>query len=125
MKIYEELRKKYEGIEEYSVESGDWEDAGVEAYKEGNYLKAVEEFQRVIVSIPDHHNAYEMCSYALYETGEKERAIEYLEAGIEIAESFEGEAKLPEEMLEDMRGSLERMKRGERLDSEYIEEIME
>jgi len=125
MKIYEELRKRYEGIEEYSVESGDWEDAGVEAYKEGNYLKAVEEFQRVIVSIPDHHNAYEMCSYALYETGEKERAIEYLEAGIEIAESFEGEAKLPEEMLEDMRGSLERMKRGERLDSEYIEEIME
>lgn len=125
MKIYDELRKRYEGIEEYSVESGDWEDAGVEAYKSGNYLKAVEEFQRVIVSIPDHYNAYEMCSYALYESGEAEKALEYLEAGIEVAESFEGEAKLPEEMLEDMRRSLERMKKGEELDETYISEIME
>lgn len=125
MKIYEELRRKYKGIEEYSVESGDWEDAGVEAYKAGKYLKAVEEFQRVIVSIPDHYNAYEMCSYALYESGEKEKAVEYLEEGIEVAESFEGEAKLPEEMIEDMRRSLERIKAGEELDAEYLEEIME
>ncbi len=125
MKIYEELRGKYKGIEEYSVESGDWEDAGVEAYKEGNYLKAVEEFQRVIVSIPDHYNAYEMCSYALYGSGDREKAVEYLEEGIEVAESFEGEAKLPEEMIEDMRRSLERMKKGEELDENYIAEIME
>lgn len=125
MKIYEELRRKYKGIEEYSVESGDWEDAGVEAYKSGKYLKAVEEFQRVIVSIPDHYNAYEMCSYALYESGEKEKAVEYLEEGIEVAESFEGEAKLPEEMIEDMRRSLKRIKAGEELDAEYLEEIME
>ncbi len=125
MKIYEELRERYKDIEEYCVESGDWEDAGVEAYRNGNYLKAVEEFQRVIVSIPDHYNAYEMCSYALYESGEKEKAVEYLKEGIEVAESFEGEAKLPEEMIEDMRRSLERMKKGGELDTEYIKEIME
>ncbi len=125
MKIYEELRKVYKGIEEYSVESGDWEDAGVEAYKAGNYLKAVEKFQRVIVSIPDHYNAYEMCSYALYKDGKEERGIEYLETGIEIAESFEGEAKLPDEMIEDMRESLARMKKRKELDKNYIDEIME
>jgi len=125
MKIYEELKEKYEGIEKYSLVSGDWEDAGVEAYKGGNYLEAVGYFQRVIVAIPDHYNAYEMCSYALYECNNQKEAIKYLEAGIEIAESFEGDAELPKEMVEDMRKSLEKMKKNEGLDREYIGEIME
>ncbi|GLI56444.1 hypothetical protein PM10SUCC1_19580 [Propionigenium maris DSM 9537] len=129
MKIYEELRKRYEGIEEYSMESGDWEDAGVEAYKAGNYLKAVEEFQRVIVSIPDHYNAYEMCSYALYKSGERKKAVGYLEEGLEIAKSYHCESEILEEVLEevveDMERSLKGMKKGEELDTEYIEEIME
>ena len=125
MEIYEKLKMKHESIEEYCIESGDWEDMAVEAFKEGNNSAAVEMFERVIVAIPDHYNAYEMCSYALYKNNEREKAVGYLETGLEIAKSYEGEAKLPLEMIEDMKESLRRMKAGEDLDETYIVEIME
>ena len=125
MDIYEELKKKYIDIEKYCVESGDWEEAAVKAFKEEKYSVAVENFEKVIVAIPDHYNAYEMCSYALYKNNEKGKAMEYLEKGLEIAKMYDGEAKLPEEMIEDMEKSLEKMKKNEKLDSDYIDEIME
>lgn len=123
--IIEELKKKYSDIEEYTLESGDWEDQGVEAFKNENYALAIENFEKVIVAIPDHYNGWEMCSYALYENGEKEKAVSYLEKGIEAARAFEGEAKLPEEMIEDMEKSLTAMREDKVLDQKYIDEIME
>jgi len=114
--IIEELKKKYSDIEEYTIESGDWEDQGVEAFKEENYTLAIENFEKVIVAIPDHYNGWEMCSYALYESGDKEKAISYLEKGIEAAKAFDGEAELPEEMIDDMEKSLKLMKRNDKLD---------
>ena len=125
MDIYEKLKMKYGNIEEYCTESGDWEDRAVEAFKEGDYSTVIENFERVIVAIPDHYNAYEICSYALYKNNEQKKAMDYLEKGIETAKSYEGEAKLPEEMIEDMEKSLRRMKSGEKLDELYLGEIMD
>ena len=123
--IYEDLKNKYENIEKYCTESGDWEDIAVEAFKEKDYRVAIENFEKVIVAIPDHYNGYEMCSYSLYEDNQKEKAIIYLEEGIKVAKSFDGEAKLPEDMIEDMEKSLAAMKEEKELDKKYIEEIME
>lgn len=125
MELYKELKKKYDEIEEYTIESGDWEDQGVEAFKEEKYSLAIEKFEKVIVAIPDHYNGYEMCSYSLYKDNQKEKAVIYLEEGIKVAKSFDGEAKLPEEMIEDMEKSLAAMKEDRELDKKYIEEIME
>ena len=125
MSIYEELKEKYSEIEQYSEVSGDWEEKGIEAFKKGNYKVAIENYKKVIVAIPEHYNAYEMCSYALYEGGEEAKAIKYIEKAVENAKAFEGEAKLPDEMVEDMERSLETMKKGEELDRGYLEEIME
>ena len=125
MDIYKVLKEKYGNIEEYCTGSGDWEDEGVEAFKGGNFSEAAEKFERVIVAIPDHYNAYEMCSYALYKNGEKAKAITYLKRGIETAKAFEGEGKLPQEMIDDMEESLKRMEEDKELDTEYIDELME
>ena len=125
MEIYKVLKEKYKNIEEYCTESGDWEDQGVVAFEAGNFSMAVENFEKVIVAIPDHYNAYEICSYALYKNDEKTKAIAYLEKAVEVAKSFDGEAKLPQEMIGDMEESLRRMRGNEELDADYISEIME
>lgn len=125
MSIYEEVKGRYPEIELYTEKSGDWEDQGVESYKSKDYSKAVECFEMVIAAIPDHYNAYEMCSYGLYMSGRTQEALDYLREAIGIAKGFEGEAELPAEMIEDMERSLERMEKGLEPEEAYIEEIME
>ena len=125
MEVYNILKEKYGNIEKYCLESGDWEGIAVEAFKEGKYTDAIENFEKVIVAIPDHYNGYEMCSYSFYRDKQKEKAIIYLEEGIKVAKKFDGETKLPQEMINDMEISLKAIKDGKELDKAYLEEIME
>ncbi len=125
MDIYKKLKVKYQDIEEYTEESGEWEELGVLAYKEKRYSDAISTFQKVIVAIPDHFNAYEMCGYALYMNEDTSSAIDYLEKAIEICKGYEREAALPKEFIENIQKNLDKVRGQLKLDEKYIEEIME
>jgi len=61
----------------------DWEKA-VSLYKQGQYRKAIAEFERVIAEYPDHSDSWKFIGLSWFQMKEHERAIEPLGRALEL-----------------------------------------
>ncbi|MFH1761150.1 MAG: SEC-C metal-binding domain-containing protein [bacterium] len=97
-----ELKAKYPDAELYGREDENWNNDGQDFLKAGDFEKAETIFGKLVVSQPGHHDGYQGLAQTYFKTGQKDKAVWFIEKAVFIAREFLESGSIDMEVIEEM-----------------------
>ncbi|OHD11012.1 MAG: hypothetical protein A2086_10100 [Spirochaetes bacterium GWD1_27_9] len=87
MDYLEELKKEFPEIRAFDEDDFYWEQEAYDYLKQNDTENAGKIFKKLCLSQPAHHGGFEGLAFVYYKTGEKDKALWFMEKAIAITQS--------------------------------------
>lgn len=104
-----QIKKEMSHIKPFEKDDLDWAFEGQKFLTEEKFDLTEKKFKELVAAQPYHQDGFEGLAYLYYLTGNKEKAIWFMQEAVKRAEEFLKSDTIDMEVIEEMRDNLKRM----------------